>query len=332
MQYRSLGKTGLRVSEVGLGAWAFGGPFLVNGIQAGWAGQKDEDSIATIRAAGELGINFIDTADVYGLGHSETVIGRAIAGQRDRWIVATKFGHAPYDKSRFKSPYTAGNIRECCDGSLRRLGIDCIDLYQWHGPADVGFEEESIETVEALKKEGKVRFSGLSFYMLRELEAMERAGLPIDTVQVEFNLRWTYTRVLGIFSRAKDRGWGVIVKSPLHGSMLTGKHKADSQFGTEDLRGDPKGVARHFADRKKYVRNLEFVERMRFLERPNRTLAQAALRYVLDEPTVSAIIPGARTVEHLRQNAVVSDHAALTAAEMEQIAAVQSRYQTDEGW
>ncbi|MGH7142712.1 MAG: aldo/keto reductase [Planctomycetota bacterium] len=332
MQYRQLGRTGLMVSEVGLGGWAFGGPFRLHGIASGWADQRDADSLATIEAARAAGINFIDTADVYGLGHSEEVIGQAIRGQRQDWIVATKFGHAPWDKNAYRSAYAAGNVTASCEGSLKRLGIDCIDLYQWHGPADPGFEAESLEAVLALRKAGKVRFIGLSFYMLRELESALKVVPPIDAIQVEFNLRWTYTREQGIFKMAQDRGWGVVVKSPLHGSMLTGKHSADTQFGKNDLRGDRRGVARHFADRKRFLENLDFVERLRFLERPGRTLAQAALRYVLDEPVVSTIIPGARRVEHLQQNAAAADLAPLTGEEHQKIVQVQSQFQCDAGW
>ncbi|HTL52095.1 MAG TPA: aldo/keto reductase [Planctomycetota bacterium] len=332
MKYRTLGKTGLNVSEVGVGAWAFGGPFIVNGIQAGWAGQKDEDSVRVIQAAADAGINFIDTADVYGLGHSEEIIGQAIRGRRDHWVIATKFGHAPFDKHRFKSAYDAANIRACCEASLKRLGVETIDLYQLHGPADLGFEQETIETIRALRKAGKIKHIGFSFYMQRELDAMLQATLPFETIQVEFNLRWTYTRAHGIFERARKENWGVIVKSPLHGSLLTGKHTAETQFGPDDLRGDPKGVAKHFSDRKKYLRNLEFVDKLRFLETPGRTLAQAALRYVLDEPAVSTIIPGARRTEHLTPNAAAADLNPLTSEEHRRIAEVQAGYQTEDGW
>lgn len=332
MRYRSLGKTGLKVGEVGLGAWAFGGPFQIDGKQCGFSGQDDAESIRVIHAAQDLGVNFIDTADVYGLGHSEQVIGEALQGRRDRWVLATKLGHTPLDTTRFKSAYQKQNMRECLEGSLRRLRTDHIDVYQWHGPADEEYARESFQMMEQFKREGKVRFAGLSIYMRREVEGMLAQGWSLDTLQVEFNLRWTYTRDASVFDMIRRQGWGAIMKSPYHGSLLTGKHSAATRFPADDLRADPTSVAKHFSDPERFRRNLQFVEAVRFLERPGRTLAQVALRYVLDEPAVSVIIPSSRTVEQLRQNASASDVAPITDEERQQLEPIQREYCTGEGW
>lgn len=332
MHYRPLGKTGLKVGEVGLGAWAFGGPFQIDGKQCGFSGQDDAESIRVVHAAQDLGVNFIDTADAYGLGHSEEVIGQALQGRRSHWVLATKFAHKPLDTARFRSAFQKENMRQCLEDSLRRLRTDCIDVYQWHGPSDEEFAGESFLTMEKFRREGKVRFAGLSIYMIREVEAMLAQGWHLDTLQVEFNLRWTYTRDAGVFDLMARQGWGGIIKSPFHGSLLTGKHRPATRFPADDLRSDPTSVARHFSDPERFRRNLEFVEAVRFLAQPGRALAQAALRYVLDEPGVSVIIPGSRTVEQLRQNVSATDVAPLSAQERSALWPIQREYKTGEGW
>ncbi len=331
MQYRILGKTGLKVSEVGLGCWAFGGPFTINGIQAGFAGQDDKESIRVIHTAQDKGINFLDTADAYGLGHSEEVIGQALAqdSRRSRWFIATKAGHLPYDQSRFKSAWEKENLRFCLESSLKRLKTDHVDLYQWHDAPGTEWRETAYESFQKFKKEGKIRWFGLSFYGIKEAQGLLQAGWEWDTAQIEYNMLWTYAKASGSLALAKEKNWGVIVKSPLHGSILTGKYGEGATFPKDDLRADIKGVAKHFSDPARYKRNLEFLKQIEFLKKQGRSLGQAALRYVLDEPVVSTIIVGSRKVNQLLENIGVSELAGLTPEEMARLRDVQKAFNTD---
>ena len=162
MNTRTLGRTGLVVSEIGFGAWAIGGQ--QEGARRSYGPTDDTVSLAALEAAWDLGCNFIDTADAYGVGHSETLIGRFLAGRRERAIVATKFGHFPFTDERRRVP-TPENIRFCLEASLRRLGTDYVDLYQCHEcPLETARQHGVPDTLAALKAEGKIRFAGISVY------------------------------------------------------------------------------------------------------------------------------------------------------------------------
>ena len=302
MKYRDLGGSGLKVSEIGFGAWAIGG----NAHGNSYGPTDDKASIAAVRKALELGCNFFDTADVYGLGHSEKLLGQALKGERDSVIIATKVGgdfyHDP-PRMNFNLDYLEFALAKSCE----RLGTDYVDLYQLHNPPIQLVRNRRIfESLEKLKLSGRIRHYGISIHDPEEGFIAMREGEPA-AVQVVFNvLRQEAKNQL--FKVAKENNVGIIAREPLANGFLSGKFKTDLTF--------PPGDIRHNFPRD-YVRSLTFAsEQLRFLESKTRTLAQASLRFVLDHKEVSTTIPGAKTSEQTEENVKASDMASLTGEEM----------------
>jgi len=292
MEYRTLGRTGLRVSVIGLGTMVHAGHF---------GPMKDEESLSAIEAALELGVNFIDTSDAYGAGYSETLLGKALKGKRDKAILATKGGNVMVGPNRGKTDFSADYIGRVMDESLKRLQTDRIDLYQLHNPSvDVIRNGDVWELLERRKKEGKIRHYGVSINKLEE-EAATIEGGRSETVQIEYNLL-----VQGpadtVFPLAKEANIGIIARAPLRRSLLAGKLTlADQQrFQGEDVR------ARNFAG-DVFAKELKKVEALRFLEKPGRSLAQAAIAFCIADPAVGVVIPGARDAKQLRENAAAAE-------------------------
>jgi aryl-alcohol dehydrogenase-like predicted oxidoreductase len=295
---RRLGRTGVEVSEVGFGAWAIGGA---------WGSTDDEESIAAMHAAVDAGVTFFDTADVYGDGRSERLIGRLLNERREQLVVATKFARrAPLDVSH----YTHENLRAWLERSRENLGVDVVDLVQLHCPPwEVYYEPAVFEACDRLVADGLVRSYGVSVEKVEQgLKAIEYPG--VSTVQIIFNVfRQRPARLF--FEQAQRRDVGVIVRVPLASGLLTGKITRETQFARDDHRlfnrhGEEFDVGETFAGLG-LDRGLELVDALRPLVPDGLTMGQLALRWILDFDPVSTVIPGAKTPEQARANAAASD-------------------------
>lgn len=301
MHTRKLGFSDLYLTTVGLGTWAIGGPW-----RWGWGPQDDAESIAAIRRALDIGINWIDTAPAYGLGHSEEIVGEAIIGRRDEVIVATKCG-IRWDEVTGE-PYnslTAKSVRYEAENSLRRLGVDVIDLYQIHWPNPDAEVEEAWGTIADLVKEGKVRYGGVSNFGVSQLKRIQPI-LPIASLQPPYSmLRREVEDELLPFCAANDIG--VIVYSPMQAGLLTGKFTKARVDGLPD--GDWRKGNPLFTEPQLSV-NLEFIEKLRpIAERNGRPLAQLAIAWVLRRPELTAAIVGARRPSQIEETAPAGDWA-----------------------
>src|SRR5262245_49973701 len=289
MQYKILGRTGLRVSVVGLGTMVHGGHF---------GPMKDSESLSAIDTAFELGVNFIDTSDAYGAGYSETLLGNALKGRRDKVILATKGGNVMVGPERGKRNFDPAYIARVLDESLKRLQTDRIDLYQLHNPTvDIIERGEVWGVLARAKKEGKIRYCGVSINTIDEGIAAVKNGRS-DTVQLEYNLL-AQEPAEKIFPLAQDANVGIIARIPLRRGVLTGKMTmADEQrFQGEDVRARSyKGEA--------FAKELAKADQLRFLVHgPVKSLGQAAIAFCIAHPAVSVTIPGSRNEEQMRENA-----------------------------
>ena len=291
----SLGRTGFEITRLGLGAWAIGG----GGWQGGWGPQDDEASVSTIHRAVELGINWIDTAAAYGLGHAEDVVGRAVNAlpAEERPYVFTKCGLVWEPGGTTVSNVLApASIRRECEDSLRRLGTDVIDLYQIHWPTHDGTPlEESWATMADLVQEGKVRAIGVSNFDVGLLEQC-RAVSPVDTFQPELNLL-VRDALAETIPWCERHGTGVIVYSPMRSGLLTGRFSPEraASLPDDDWR---KGHADFSGEG--LAANLAFVDRLRALaDGLGCTLPELAVAWALSCPGVDGAIVGARSPEQV---------------------------------
>jgi aryl-alcohol dehydrogenase-like predicted oxidoreductase len=294
-----LGGTGLEISRVGFGAWAIGGAEY----DWGWGEQDDEQSIATIHRALELGVNWIDTAAQYGFGHSEEVVGRAIAGLHERPLVFTKGGQPEGPNRTTLQTLKRDSLRRECEGSLRRLGVDAIDLYQLHFPNPDEELEEGWATLVELKDEGLVRHIGASNFSVEQLRRAQ-AIAPVETLQPPYSLldREVEDEILPFCER---EGIGVIVYSPMASGMLTGK------MTRERIEALPDDDWRRRSDRFKepqLSRNLELVERLeRVAERHGVSPGAVAVAWTLRNPAVDGAIVGFRRPDQVDPIVVAAD-------------------------
>lgn len=296
MNYRQFGKTDLKVSEVGFGAWAIGGAAIVGNVPIGWGVADDKESVAAIGAALDAGINFFDTADFYGLGHSEEIIGKVI-GNNPNAVVATKVGHRDINDS-IVLDYSAEYIYKACDESLRRLNRDVIDYYQLHSARVTHLQAgDCIGAMEDLKKKGKIRYWGLSlntFYPAPEADLMMAQGVG-DGFQLVFNL--INQRAYSVMKNAAAKGYGIIARMPLQFGLLTGKLKADAKFDESDhrkFRLTP-SVIRHTLD-------ILEAEVWPIAKQEQMDPVALAMSFILSCPEVSTVIPGIRTTGQVKQN------------------------------
>jgi aryl-alcohol dehydrogenase-like predicted oxidoreductase len=298
MRYRRLGKTGWDVSEIGFGAWAVGGS---------WGETDEEESLAAMHAAVDAGVTFFDTADVYGDGRSERLIARLLKERSERLVVATKFlRREPLDVSRL----TYENLRRWLDRSRENLDVETVDLVQLHCPPwDAYYEPAVFEACERLVDEGVLRNYGVSVEKVEEaLKAIEYPG--VASVQIIFNVFRQRPAEL-FFEQAQKRDVGIIVRVPLASGLLTGKFDRDSQFAADDHRafnrhGESFDVGETFSG-VDFETGLDVVEQLRPLVPDGATMAQLALRWILDFDAVTTVIPGAKTEEQARANAAASD-------------------------
>ena len=272
------------VSRIGLGTWAIGGWM--------WGGADDSASIATLRGAVERGINLIDTAPVYGFGHSEEMVGQALAGMRDRAVIATKGGleWAGEGVRRNSSPQ---RLRREVEDSLRRLRTDRIDLYHIHWPDPLVPIEDTARTLEALQREGKILAVGVSNYSPEQMDAF-RAVLPLASVQPPYNL---FERAIehDVLPYAREHGLAVLAYGALCRGLLSGRMTVDTTFGADDLRAsDPKFGRPRFDQYVRATKELEAMARIRY----DKPVLALAIRWVLDSgPTIA--LWGARRPEQL---------------------------------
>ena len=322
MNYRPLGRTGWRISEISFGAWAIGGD--------AWGASSDDQSARALNRAVDLGVNFIDTADVYGDGHSERLIGRLrrerSAGAKEI-VVATKAG-------RRLSPHVAGgydraNLTAFVQRSLRNLGTDAIDLLQLHCPPSEVYEQpEVFGILDDLVAAGKLRFYGVSVERVDEaLRAIEYPN--VQSVQIIFNM-FRPKPAERFFSAARARRVGILARVPLASGLLTGKLRADTTFAVADHRsfnrhGEAFDQGETFSG-VDYEAGLAAVEELRPLVPPGATLAQLALRWILMFPDVTAAIPGGRTPRQVEDNVGATSLPPLSAEVMRQVAAVYDRH------
>jgi aryl-alcohol dehydrogenase-like predicted oxidoreductase len=306
LRSRRLGKTGREVSEVGFGAWAIGGS---------WGDVDDEQSYAALVAAADAGVTFFDTADVYGDGRSERLLGRLLR-ERPQLVVATKFGRrAPLDPAE----YTYDNLRSWLERSRANLGVETVDLVQLHCPPGPVYDDPRVfEACERLVDEGLARAYGVSVERVEEaLQATERPS--VATVQIVFNLL-RQRPAEQFLAEARRRDVGVIARVPLASGLLTGKFDAATTFAPDDHRafnrhGEAFDVGETFAG-VPYEVGLAAVDRLRELVPAGATLAQLALRWILMFDAVSTVIPGARTPEQAQANAAAAALAPLPAEAM----------------
>jgi aryl-alcohol dehydrogenase-like predicted oxidoreductase len=315
---RRLGRTDMNITPVGFGAWAIGGADWA----VGWGAQDDKQSIAAIRHAVERGVNWIDTAAIYGLGHSEEVVRAALKDFRaaERPLVFTKCGLTWDDSDRKAMPRQVGapdSIRREVEQSLRRLGVERIDLYQMHWPAKDGTPVEDYwRTLLDLKKQGKVRAIGLSNHNAAQLEAAERIG-HVDTLQPPFSaIRREFAAAELPWCRAHETG--VIVYSPMQAGLLTGAFSEEraGRLPTDDWRSrDPEFTG------DKLKRNLKLAATMKTVaERHSTTTAAVAVAWTLAWPGVTGAIVGARAPEQI-DGWIEAATLTLSHADMEEIAA-----------
>jgi len=289
MQTRKLGNSDLHITPVGYGAWAVGG----SGWQFAWGSQDDNDSIAAIHRALELGVNWIDTAAVYGLGHSEEVVARALKSwQGAKPYIFTKCSLRWDSQGQVKKVLSADSIRGEIEDSLRRLSVDVIDLYQIHWPPDPDSPalEEGWSTLADLKREGKVRWIGVSNFNLKQLKRA-KAIAPVTSLQPPYSLihREVEDEILPYCLR---EGVGVIVYSPMASGILTGAMTRDraARLPQDDWRkSHPDFTEPNLS------RNLDLVDRLREIaKRNNRSVGEVAIAWTLHNPAVTGAIVGAR--------------------------------------
>jgi aryl-alcohol dehydrogenase-like predicted oxidoreductase len=306
VRQRQLGRSGVAVSEIGFGAWGIGG----NKDGAVAYGPTDEaQSLDALAAAFDAGINFFDTADLYGFGESERLIGKAFAGRRDQVVIASKVGMLD---ATGKQDFEPARIEKALDASLTRLQTDYVDLYQLHSPPLEVLESKPavLRALDKLREKGKVRCVGIS---LRGPEEGARALdlYPFGAVQVNFNLLDQRLLDLGLAERCAEKGAGVIARTPLCFGFLTTKYSADEKFDPSDHRSrwnpEQRRVwASAYGLFEKYSRKPE-------------TAAQFAIRFCLSFDAISSVIPGMLTREHVAENSGAAGAPVLAAAEKSRI-------------
>jgi aryl-alcohol dehydrogenase-like predicted oxidoreductase len=323
LEYRDLGQTGMRVSEISLGTWAFGGD---------WGTVSEDDAYAALNRAVDLGVNLLDTADVYGDGRSEKLIGRLLKDRPDDEIlVATKAGrrldpHTP-------EGYVYDNLSAFVERSLQNLGVEALDLLQLHcPPTEVYRQDSTFEALDRLQESGKVRNYGVS------VERVEEARMALDypgvaTVQIIFNV-FRQKPAEEFFPLAEERNVGILARVPLASGLLSGKMRSDRAFTEDDHRNfNREGQA---FDRGETFSGVDFetgllaAEELKQLVLEGNTLAQFALRWILMHPAVSCAIPGGKNISQVEDNVAAAEMPPLSEATMQRAREIYDRHVREE--
>ena len=306
IEKRVLGKSGIEVTKLGLGLWAIGGDE--------WGEVEDRESLDVISAALDMGINFFDTADVYGTGHSEELLGKAMQGRRDKFIVATKIGWLGFDGENVVSAYdTVEKLIAGVESNLKRLDTDYVDVIQSHIDFRDPTMEVFIEGFQKLQAQGKVRAYGVSTSNFEYLQAFN-ADNQASTLQIDYSIL-NRTPEAEIFPYTIEKDLGVLVRGPLAMGILTGKFSKDTEFGEGDFR------QRWIDNEDEYqvfLNDLAKVEKLKALT-DGRSLAQMAIQFVMAHPAVTVAIPGAKRVSQLEENLKAALLPDLTAEELQLI-------------
>jgi len=312
MRYRELGRTGLAVSEIGFGTWGVGAD--------AWKGGTDADSLAAMRRAIELGVNFIDTAIVYGSGHSEKLVGQ-IKREHPEVMIATKINPANWewpasDTTPADDAFSASHVIARTEESLRNLGTDVIDVQQFHVWSDAWVDKGTwLEGIEQLKRDGKIRFFGVSVNDAQPDSVLKlvETGL-VDSVQVIYNI-FDQAPEDNLFPACERRDVGIIVRVPFDEGALTGKVTPDTVFEEGDFRND------YFKDTRR-AEVWEAVNKIAVdLDIPLERLPELALRFCLIPDVVSTVIPGMRSIPHVESNIAAGDAGLLTPDQIEKLRA-----------
>jgi aryl-alcohol dehydrogenase-like predicted oxidoreductase len=295
MNYRNFGNTELHVSEIGFGAWAIGGNAMIGAVAIGWGDADDDESKKAIHRSLDLGINFFDTADIYGLGHSEKLLG-GVLGKRKDVIIASKVGNVSRNE-QFTADYSKQYIISGCEASLKRLKREVIDFYQLHAARVQHLEQhECIEAMQLLQQQGKIRYWGLSlntFDPAPEAEYLLKLQMGYG-FQLVLNI--LNQKAIPVMKEAAVKGYGIIARMPLQFGLLTGKFDADVSFSNSDHRKNrlTTEVVETCATALSPVWDL--------CKKYQCTKTQLALSYVLSYPEVSTVIPGIRTAQQATDN------------------------------
>jgi len=319
MEYRALGRTGWNISAIGFGAWGIGGD--------AWGTTDDKTSLAALNKAIDLGINFIDTADVYGDGHSEQLIAQVRQARSEHLIVATKAGRrlSPH----VASGYNRQNLTAFVERSLRNLETEALDLLQLHSPPSEIYDmPEVFGVLDDLVQQGKIRFYGVS--VERVDEALKAITYPnVQSIQIIFNM-FRLKPSEQFFAAARERQVGILARVPLASGMLTGKFRPETRFAPNDHRnfnrhGEAFDQGETFSG-VDYETGLQAVEELRKLVPQGATMAQFALRWILMFPEVTSAIAGAKNTQQVEDNVRAASLPALSSETMQRVREVYDRY------
>ena len=300
MQTRRLGNSDLAITPIGFGAWAIGGPTEASGVPIGWGRTSDDESLAAIRRARDLGVNFFDTADSYGFGRSESLLGIVLSRKRQDVVIGTKVGVVRTSSGALKKDFSKQHIYVAVDGSLKRLRSDYIDVYQVHNPTIDDLRREEIQdAMERLQDNGKIRFWGVSVSNPEEGIEVVKRGWG-NTLQVLYNIL-NQVPAQELFPLAKEKGYGIIARVPLASGLLTGKFRIDTTFPTDDIR-------QNFLTPRRLQEALDRVDEVKsIIGGTARTLIEGALRFVLANDAVATAIPGAKNIHQVETNVTAGD-------------------------
>jgi aryl-alcohol dehydrogenase-like predicted oxidoreductase len=317
---RTLGNSGIDVSALGVGCWAIGGPFQGGGNHYGWGAVDDDESIRAIRRALELGVTFFDTASNYGAGHSETILGRALAGHRDDVAVATKWGWTFDEATReaLDGDDSLDYVRTCLNGCLRRLGTDRVDLYQLHiDDLPIPQALDMIPVLDDLVAAGKIRSYGWSTDDPARAEAFAAAGAHCSAIQHDMSVLRDAPEMVSVCESA---GTASINRGPLAMGLLSGKYHDGRTVAADDIRHTDEEWMRYFRDGAGSPEWLAVIDSVRdVLTSGGRTLAQGALGWLWARSDVTIPIPGCRTVAQVEENAGALAAGPLTPDEFAQV-------------
>ncbi|KKI89594.1 aldo/keto reductase [Bacillus sp. SA1-12] len=311
MKYRQLGDTELKISELSFGTWAIGGS---------WGKSDDQEALKGLDRAMDEGVNFFDTADVYGNGHSEELLARATKGKEDKIHIATKFCRA--GDIHDPETYSEKTVTAYCEASLKRLQRETIDLYQIHcPPMEILKSGQVFEVLDKLQLQGKIRHYGVSVETVEEgLYCLEQAN--VKALQIIFNI-FRQKPVSELLPQAKEKGVGLLARVPLASGLLTGKFTKQATFEADDHRsfnknGEQFNVGETFAG-VEFSKGVELSEQLNWIAEGRGSMTRAALRWILDHEEITTVIPGFKTVKQVEDNLQATNVPAFSEAELKML-------------